>query len=171
MHVSLAITSPIILTISPSISQGQQSPHLPNLSQRPVTTAHQIEQSPHIDGEVLQDELWQEVPAFGDLKQSQPYAGQPASEQTDIRIAFTATTMFMGAVCYDAAPEKLVISDARRDASLNNTDAILFIFDTYHDGQNGCVFETNSLGVQYDAQVDNEVRGSKGINNRSFSIK
>ena len=34
------------------------------------------------------------------------------------------------------------------------------ILDTYHDGQNGFVFGTNSVGTQYDAQVDNEGQGN-----------
>ena len=30
------------------------------------------------------------------------------------------------------------------------------IFDTYHDRQNGFIFGTNAVGMEYDAQVRNE---------------
>jgi hypothetical protein len=59
-------------------------------------------------------------------------------------------------VCYDSEPAKLVVSDARRDATLDNTDSFLFILDTFHDGQNGFIFGTNPIGIEYDGQVDNE---------------
>ena len=57
-----------------------------------------------------------------------------------------------------------MVSDARRDANLDNTDAFIFILDTYKDGQNGFIFGTNSLGVEYDAQVDNEGQGNFNAN-------
>jgi hypothetical protein len=159
------LISAIVLTF-PSLLLGQvtasNSPI--NLQQRPVTQAFPIESQPLIDGEILQDPVWQQVQAFGDLIQTQPYAGQAASEKTEIRIAYTPTTFYLSVICYDAQPEDLVITDARRDASLDNTDAFLFILDTYHDGQNGFVFGTNSLGVEYDAQVDNEGQGNFNTN-------
>ena len=70
----------------------------------------------------------------------------------------------------------LIVNDARRDASLTGTDAIVFIFDTYKDGQNGFVFGTNSIGIEYDAQIDNEgVRTFTSLDglqqNRSIIIK
>lgn len=36
----------------------------------------------------------------------------------------------------------------------------IFILDIYMDGQNGFVFGTNSIRVEYDAQVDNEGQGN-----------
>ena len=131
-----------------------------NIKVRPSTTATEIETEPVIDGEVLADELWQNIPTVGHLVQTQPYAGQEASEKTDIRLAYTATTFYVSVVCYDSEPNKLVVADARRDADLEETDAFMFILDTYHDGQNGFVFGTNPIGVEYDAQVDNEGQGN-----------
>ncbi len=119
---------------------------------------------PDIDGDVLNDPVWQAVTPFGDLKQSKPNAGQPATEKTEIRVAYSTHTFYVSVVCFDAHPEKLVISDSRRDASLDNTDAFSFILDTYHDGQNGFVFGTSPVGVEYDAQVDNEGQGNRSVN-------
>lgn len=139
---------------------AQQNSSMPDMSIRPSTNAAIFENAPVIDGNILTDEVWQSIPAFDELIQLRPNSGQKASEKTEIRIALTATTFYMGVVCYDAEPDKLVVTDARRDATLDGTDAILFILDTYHDGQNGFVFGTNPIGVQYDAQVDNEGQGN-----------
>ena len=130
------------------------------LSERPVTQANPLQKEPTIDGEVLNDPVWAAIKPFGDLKQLQPYSGQPASEKTDIRIGYTSTTFYLSVVCYDAKPKELVVSDSRRDAPLDKTDAFMFILDTYHDSQNGFVFGTNPAAVEYDAQVDNEGQGN-----------
>lgn len=131
---------------------------------RPITKANKIEEPPIIDGEVINDPVWNNVKAFGNMVQIQPNSGNPASEKTDIRIAYSDTYLYISAVCYDAEPDKLVVADARRDATLDNTDAFLFILDTYKDNQNGFVFGTNSIGVEYDGQVDNEGQGNFNAN-------
>ncbi|WP_373518051.1 hypothetical protein [Pricia sp.] len=87
-----------------------------------------LEKTPVIDGDVLNDEIWQGVAAFDNLTQAQPNFGRPASEKTEIRVGYTAETFFVSVVCYDKQPDKLVVSDARRDANLDNTDAFIFYF-------------------------------------------
>ncbi len=139
---------------------SQSNGTMPDVKQRPTARSIQLKSDPVIDGEVINDELWQQYPAFDGLKQIRPYAGQPASEKTDIRIAYTETMLYVAVVCYDSQPDKLVVSDARRDASLDGTDSFQFILDTYHDRQNGFIFGTNSLGIEYDGQVDNEGQGN-----------
>jgi len=126
------------------------------LSDRPVTNANELEIAPTIDGDVLNDPIWQSVEPITEMFQVRPDNGQPASEKTEIRIANTPSTLYVSAVCYDSQPDKLVVSDSRRDASLEGTDSFLFILDTYNDGQNGFLFGSNSIGVEYDGQVDNE---------------
>ena len=135
-----------------------------NTSERPTANAVAIETLPTLDGDVLNDPVWTAIEPFGDLIQAQPNFGRPATEKTEIRIAYTKETFYLSVVCYDSQPKSLVVSDARRDADLDNTDAFLFILDTYKDGQNGFVFGTNSLAVEYDAQVDNEGQGNFNAN-------
>lgn len=150
------------LLLGPVFLLAQNGTQPSYIIDRPTATVFPLSQAPVIDGEVTDDPVWKGIPAFGDLKQNQPNAGQPASEKTDIRIGFTTTTLYVAVVCYDSEPEKLVVSDARRDADLKTTDAFQFILDTYHDGQNGFVFGTNPAGMEYDAQVDNEGQGNFG---------
>ena len=131
-----------------------------DLGERPSTPATEIENQPTIDGDVINDPIWQAIDPITDLRQVRPDNGAPGSEKTEVRIAYTPTTLYVSAVCYDTEPEKLVVSDARRDASLDGTDSFLFILDTFHDGQNGFLFGTNPLAVEYDGQVDNEGQGN-----------
>ncbi|MFY0687506.1 MAG: carbohydrate binding family 9 domain-containing protein [Cyclobacteriaceae bacterium] len=140
------------------------------LSERPVTSATQIEQEPTIDGQVIDDPVWDAIAPITDLVQIRPDVGQKVSEKTEIRLAYTPTTFYLSVICYDSEPEKLVVSDARRDANLDDTDAFLFILDTYHDQQNGFVFGTNSIGIEYDAQVDNEGQGNFNQNRQQGGV-
>ena len=149
---------------------AQDSLAVVNTGDRPVAKAMALENAPEIDGNVLDDEVWKAIEPFGNLTQAQPNFGRPASEKTEIRIAYTKEIFYLSVVCFDARPNDLVVSDARRDADLDNTDAFLFILDTYKDGQNGFVFGTNSLGVEYDAQVDNEGQGNFNVNRQQGGV-
>ena len=143
---------------------------VPNTLVRPSTHANAIALEPVIDGEVLDDPIWQTVEPITGLIQMKPDQGQPASERTEIRIAYTPGIFYLSVICYDAEPDKLVVTDARRDASLDVTDSFLFILDTYNDGQNGFLFGTNSLGVEYDGQVDNEGQGNFGTRRQQGGV-
>lgn len=152
------------LIIFSFFSMAQDQTSTAGLKPRPMAAAIALENSPSIDGEVLDDAIWQAIDPLSDLSQAQPNFGQSASEKTEIRVAYTSSVFYVSVVCYDSNPSGLVVSDARRDADLDNTDAFLFILDTYKDGQNGFIFGTNSLGVEYDAQVDNEGQGNFNAN-------
>lgn len=156
----------LIVVFLPVLSSAQEKVNItmPNTDERPSAAIAEAEIEPTLDGEVINDPVWQSITPLGILTQTQPNSGQPASEKTEIRITYNATTFFLSVVCYDKQPDRLVVSDARRDADLDNTDAFLFIIDTYNDKQNGFVFGTNSIGVQYDAQVDNEGQGNFNAN-------
>lgn len=143
---------------------GQNVVNMPDVNQRPAMTAVRIEKEPVIDGDVQTDPVWLAIRPEDQMWQSKPNSGFPATEKTEVRIAYTATTFYLSVVCHDAQPDRLVVSDARRDAPLDNTDSFLFILDTFHDRQNGFLFGTNPIGIEYDGQVDNEGQGNFSTN-------
>ena len=132
------------------------------LSIRPSLIATMLESDPIIDGNVLSDKVWVNISPITKMIQSKPLFGVESSEKTEIRIAFSNSILYLGVVCYDSSPNTLVVSDSRRDANLDDDDSFLFIIDTYNDQQNGFLFGTNSAGMEYDAQIDNE-----GVGNRT----
>ena len=132
------------------------------LSIRPSLIATILESDPIIDGNVLSDKVWVNISPITKMIQSKPLFGVESSEKTEIRIAFSNSILYLGVVCYDSSPNTLVVSDSRRDANLDDDDSFLFIIDTYNDQQNGFLFGTNSAGMEYDAQIDNE-----GVGNRT----
>ncbi len=130
---------------------------------QPSATAVLVSEAPTLDGNVLDDPAWKASPVISGFHQEQPDEGQPASENTEVRIVFTRDTLYIGVVCYDREPGSIIVSDSRRDAGLDETDSFRIIFDTYRDRQNGFVFGTNPAAIEYDAQVTNEGQGGGGV--------
>ncbi len=135
----------------------------------PVATAQGVEEAPAVDGDVLNDPAWRDVAPVGGFRQTTPDEGQPASERTEVRVIYTADTLYIGVVCYDDDPSTIVVADSRRDSSLVETDSFQIILDTYLDQQNGFVFGTSPSGLEYDGQVVNEGQGSGGFSAAVFS--
>ncbi|MEZ4810884.1 MAG: DUF5916 domain-containing protein [Allomuricauda sp.] len=158
----------VILGTHTLFAQQEQPPI--SKGNTPDYYATALEQDPDVDGDVINDPVWQMIPAITDLVQLRPNYGQAVSEKTEVRIAYTNTTFYVSVVCYDNDPKKIVVSDSRRDADLNDEDSFLFIIDTYHDRQNGFLFGTNAQGMEYDAQIDNEGKGNNNANRQQGGV-
>ncbi len=141
--------------LSPSIIFAQ-SPTTPTI------TAGKLDASaegPVIDGRV-NDQVWQSVEPYSAFTQQDPIEGAPASEKTEVRIMVGKGNVYVGIIAFDSDPSKIIVSQARRDASLGETDSIVMVFDTFNDNQNAFVFGTNPLGIEYDGQVAREGQSS-----------
>ena len=132
---------------------------------RPAKSASavSVEVAPTLDGDVLGDPAWASLTPIDGFLQSAPDAGQPASERTEVRVVFTADTIFFGVVCYDRDPSAIIVTDSRRDSTLRNSDSFQLVLDTFGDQQNGFVFGTSPAGQEYDGQVINEGGGRGGF--------
>ncbi len=130
---------------------------------RPEAVAEAAPERPVLDGEVLGDPAWQGAEPITSFWQERPDEGRAATEKTDVRVVFTEDTLYVGVVCYDRDPKSIIVSDSRRDTSLDETDSFQIILDTYRDGLNGFVFGTNPAGIEYDGQVTNEGQGGGGL--------
>ena len=129
----------------------------------PGATAEPIDVVPAMDGRVVDDPVWTAIAPVTGFTQTTPDEGQPSSERTEVRIAYSADTLYFGIICYDGDPSTIIVSDSRRDSPLTETDSFQIILDTYLDQQNGFVFGTNPSGLEYDGQVTNEGQGSDGF--------
>ena len=148
----------MLLAPAAHAQQGLNAPPLPTLEATPAAAA-----PPVVDGDVLGDPAWADVPFATGFRQTNPDEGQPATERTEVRVTFTADTLYVGVVCYDRDPDAIIVTDSRRDSSLSDSDSFQLIFDTFLDKQNGFVFGTSPAGQEYDGQVVNEGVGGSGM--------
>ncbi|MGH7454276.1 MAG: carbohydrate binding family 9 domain-containing protein, partial [bacterium] len=118
----------------------------------PHLRAHKINSDIHLDG--LQTETyWQEAEATSDFRQIQPREGKSATEKTEVRVLYDHDNLYVGVICHDAEPGKIVAQKLQRDGLLADDDTFGFILDTYHDHRNAYFFSTNPNGAEEDGQV------------------
>lgn len=110
-----------------------------------------------LDG-ALDEEVWRTAEPAGDFIQAEPHEGQPATERTEVRLAFDRDAFYIGVVCHDADPAGVIINDIRKDFAAGEQDTFEVILDTFADRRNGFVFVTNAAGAKSDAQIANEGR-------------
>ena len=122
---------------------------------RPVANATQVVEAPVIDGQ-LDEEMWQYAPPLTGFVQAEPLEGAPASEETEVRLLYDDTAIYVGVWLHDSDTSLIVITDTSRDAGLGNQDSFQIVFDTFLDQQNGFAFGTTASGIQHDAQVRNQ---------------
>lgn len=128
------------------------------------------DERPTIDGRV--DEApWTAVAPHTDFVQQEPFDGAPATERTEIRFLVDDRTLYVGVICFDSEPAKILVSQSRRDADLADSDSIRILLDTFNDGQNAFVFGTNPFGIEYDGQVMAEGQtGQGGAGTGAFNV-
>lgn len=158
-----SIVSIVSLLLTAVAAGAQPAPVAAPPAAANVATATRVAEAPVLDGDVLGDPAWAQATPITTFWQEQPNEGQPSSERTEVRVIFTADTLYIGAVMYDSDPSGIIVSDARRDAPMDDTDSFQLIIDTYRDRQNGFVFGTNPAGIEYDGQVTNEGQGGGGL--------
>ena len=164
VFAAIVCTAALILGLdAPAFAEGQRGGQgggaAANGSSRRIATAIQVGEAPMIDG-LLNEGAWLKAIPLDGFTQAEPLQGEPASQRTEVRILFDATSIYVGAILHDTDPSQIVTTDTRRDANLGEMDSFQIIFDTYRDQQNGFVFGTNALGVQYDAQVRDQGNAS-----------
>jgi hypothetical protein len=147
----------IIAALTLSATGLAQEPGKPSVP--PSVGASKLETAPVVDGRITDDVAWAgSVPATG-FWQVQPNDGQPATQRTEVYIGFTDDALYVGVMAYDDDPAGIIVTDSRRDSSLDDTDAFLFVIDGLLDRQNGYVFGTNAAGMAYDGQITKEGAG------------
>jgi hypothetical protein len=155
----LLVASRQILPPAPPATSPGLAPSTPRFSDdgRLEIGAVFVPASIEIDG-VLDDALWRETQPVSGFVQAEPDEGNPATERTDVWVAFDEGYLYIAAYCHDQSPDGVVITDIRRDFQRENQDGFEVILDTFGDRRNGYLFATNAAGGRVDQQVANEGR-------------
>ena len=109
-----------------------------------------------VDG-VLDDPVYDQVPAADGFTQQEPIEGAPASESTRVWVFYDDDSLYVAAELAEDHPELLMANEMRRDQrNIHWGDSFSVIIDTFYDRRNGFLFHTNALGALFDAQVTDE---------------
>ena len=99
-----------------------------------LVQARRADEAIRVDGR-LDEAVWQETGA-GDFRQRNPLDGKPASERTEVWVAFDEKALYVAARLHDAEPTKIVSLLGRRDDDLES-DWFSFAVDPYFDRRSG----------------------------------
>ena len=130
--------------------------------------------APVIDGR-LDDPVWTAAEPIGSFLQRDPVEGDPASEDSEIRVAYDEDALYVAARLFDREPAAIVRQLSRRDVAVE-ADALVYL-DPHHDHLTGAQFGVSAAGVQRDALIYNDrtrhmsrstrrPRASRGIRDR-----
>lgn len=129
-------------------------------SQTKSFTVKYISEEIVLDGEL--DELaWQLADSAKDFWQYFPTDSVQAQQQTEIKMLFDDTNLYIGIKVY-AAGDNYAITSLRRDFRAGGNDNITLMFDTFNDATNAFLFGTNPEGVQREMLLSGggtEIRG------------
>lgn len=120
-------------------------------------TARSIRAALKVDGQ-LDEDAWASAEPVSDFVQSEPHEGGAPSERTVVRILFDKDNLYFGVYCYDSEPQKIVVSDLKRDFQARENDTFSIALDTFHDHRNSFIFFTNANAAQRDEQGLNDGR-------------
>ena len=113
-----------------------------------------------IDGQ-LDEAVYGSVEPISGFIQQEPHEGEPATEKTDAWILFDDDNLYVCVRNWDSHPEREIANELRRDnGNILGNDNLTFVIDTFHDGRNGYLFQTNPLGGLRDMVVTDDQQNS-----------
>ena len=110
-----------------------------------------------IDGR-LDELVWADAPRATEFIQREPDEGQSISERTEVRVLYDTDNIYFGVVATDSQAGRVIISELKKDFTVETGDSIQIVLDTFHDERNAYEFIVNAAGAKWDAQIANEGR-------------
>jgi hypothetical protein len=108
-----------------------------------------------LDGR-LDESVWKTAPHAIGFTQNDPQDGAPATEQTDVWVAYDDHALYVAALCHDSDPAKIRKRLGRRDTQ-TDSDWFMVAVDPYFDKRSGYAFYANPAGAITDAALSNDV--------------
>jgi hypothetical protein len=141
IYICVALIFPLVSVASP-----QERPPADVLKSAVVA---RVTSDITVDG-ILEESDWQTAPTIGELTQREPQPGTAPTEKTEVRLLRDAANLYIGVMCYDSEPDRVVSTQMVRDGQFGSDDRIQIVLDTYRDQRNAFYFATNPAGVLVD---------------------
>jgi hypothetical protein len=132
----------IVCALCARPAAAQSGDPVPQLAAERMHADERIE----LDG-LLDEPVWARAVPTTDFRQQEPVEGAPPSERTEVRVAYSAGSLYIGAHLFDSDPSGIKGFQRRRDAGLGSDDRFMWILDTFRDGRTAYFFEINPAGL------------------------
>ncbi|MFC1508655.1 DUF5916 domain-containing protein [Candidatus Omnitrophota bacterium] len=117
-------------------------------------TAKRIEGHIKLDG-FLNDTAWKSAVPLSDFTQRELHEGEEPTEKTEVTVLYDEDKLYIGIVCYDSEPERIIRKELMWDGDIEGDDMFTVVLDTFNDQRSGFVFSTNANGAMYDGLIKN----------------
>ncbi|MBQ4819105.1 DUF5916 domain-containing protein [Aquimarina sp. MMG016] len=146
MNIQLRFVLSVLFLVMSIISVAQEKKEI---------IAERISNPPKIDG-VLDDEIWKNIPSYGNFRMWQPGNEGEISEniRTEVKMAYDNKAVYFAAYLYDDQPDKILRQFSQRDNIFVQADFFNISINTYNDGINETRFFITSAGTIGDARAD-----------------
>ena len=123
-----------------------------------------------VDGRLTED-VWTRARVLTAFRQREPEEGDPATERTEVRLAYDDAALYVAVMAYDSRPDQIVARILQRDKLFEPDrfgqagvqaacdDAVALLLDPFHDHRNGVIFATNPNGAELEALITDEGSG------------
>lgn len=101
----------------------------------------------------VSEEFWSRVPAATGFRQQEPNEGAPATEETEVRIAYDDEYLYMGVILYDSNPDGIKATQKRRDVRIVADERFTWFFDTFNDNRTAYFMEINPNALRTDGLI------------------
>ncbi len=121
--------------------------------ERPRVGAARAAGAMNVDGRLDEADWARATPTAG-FRQIEPHQGRPATFDTEVRVLYDDTNLYVGAFCLDpAGPGGPRAADLKRDFEPDAHDVFGLSLDLLGDGRNASVFQVNPYGALHDEQA------------------
>lgn len=107
-----------------------------------------------MDG-LVDEPAWQAIPPLSAM-QSSPTFGVPASERTELRLAYDDRYLYASGRFYDSDPSGIRSTSLKRDETSMSNDWLILSLDTFRDRETTVLFATNPSGVRTDGVLSGD---------------
>jgi len=121
-----------------------------------------------VDG-ILDESVWETSESASDFHQYFPSDTTLAGQQTDIKMMYDNTTLYVG-IRMETEGDDYIIPSLQRDYRAGGNDNISLMFDTFNDGTNAFLFGMNPYGVRREALISNGGSDNSGFTT-SWDVK
>jgi hypothetical protein len=122
-----------------------------------------------IDG-VLDDKAWQNTEVAKDFWLRFPTDTAHANNQTEVRLAYDDTFLYVSAICYKQNDGKgFTVESMKRDYLVSFNECFQIVIEPFNDLTNGFIFGVNAAGAQLEGLISEGQVQNLNWDNKWFS--